>query len=178
MNSEVTGIHLYGVFFSNIYRNNITSSGVYGMDLDESEHNTIFENNIKYNKQYGMHLWDSRNNLIYHNNFIANHPNAFCDGAQTLRWNDWNLGYTKDGGGNYWSDYKGKDNNDDGVGDTPYIIPDDNPFYLNNKDQYPLMEPDGRPNYRVRTHKCLGFIERCLNRFPNSYPIMRYILDQ
>ena len=164
-NNIDTGINLCGVYLSNIYRNNITGNR-HGMWIDESEDNNIFENNIKYNERIGMHLWSSRENLIYHNNFIGNDVNAWCDGEQVSRWNDWNLGYTNDGGGNYWDDYKGKDNNNDGVGDTPYIIPDDDIFLPNNKDKYPLMEPDGRPNYRVRTLSLIGFIERYFERFP------------
>jgi hypothetical protein len=35
--------------------------------------------------------------------------------------------------GNYWSNYKGKDENQDGIGDTPYLID------VNNQDNYPLM---------------------------------------
>jgi hypothetical protein len=35
--------------------------------------------------------------------------------------------------GNYWSDYNGTDSNQDGIGDTPYIID------ANNVDHYPLM---------------------------------------
>jgi hypothetical protein len=37
--------------------------------------------------------------------------------------------------GNYWDDYSGLDDNQDGIGDTPYIIDE------NNKDNYPLMNP-------------------------------------
>jgi len=36
--------------------------------------------------------------------------------------------------GNYWDDYKGKDENKDGIEDTPYYIKGGN-----NKDKYPLM---------------------------------------
>ena len=38
-------------------------------------------------------------------------------------------------GGNYWNDYNGTDNNGDGIGETPYIINED------NQDNYPLMNP-------------------------------------
>ena len=44
--------------------------------------------------------------------------------------NNWDNG-TK---GNYWSDYTGTDANGDGIGDTPYVI------YENNQDNYPLMK--------------------------------------
>ena len=36
---------------------------------------------------------------------------------------------------NYYSDYNGTDGNEDGIGDTPYVINDE------NQDPYPLMEP-------------------------------------
>lgn len=42
--------------------------------------------------------------------------NAFDDGVD----NQWDNGAI----GNYWSDYSGKDTNDDGIGDTPYTIPE------------------------------------------------------
>jgi len=47
--------------------------------------------------------------------------------------NIWDDGYPS--GGNYWSDYAGVDADGDGIGDTPYIIDD------NNIDHYPLMDP-------------------------------------
>jgi len=37
--------------------------------------------------------------------------------------------------GNYWSNYRGVDNDGDGIGDTPYKI------YENITDNYPLMKP-------------------------------------
>jgi hypothetical protein len=37
--------------------------------------------------------------------------------------------------GNYWSSYSGADADSDGIGDTPYIIDE------NNQDNFPLMAP-------------------------------------
>ena len=59
----------------------------------------------------------------------------------------WDDGYPS--GGNYYLDYSGEDRyhgpnqsipGSDGIGDTPYTIPD-----ANNKDYYPLMGPLGKP---------------------------------
>jgi hypothetical protein len=51
--------------------------------------------------------------------------------------NIWDNGTT----GNYWSDYVGQDVNNDGIGDSPYIINE------NNQDNYPLMEPTVIPEF-------------------------------
>jgi hypothetical protein len=37
--------------------------------------------------------------------------------------------------GNYWSSYNGTDDNRDGIGDTPYVVVE------NDADRYPLMQP-------------------------------------
>jgi hypothetical protein len=80
------------------------------------------------------------NNRIYHNNFINNTenvqnemiPEGFDDAGAVNIWDNGTAG-------NYWSNYNGTDTNGDGIGDTPYIINED------NQDNYPLMEPADIP---------------------------------
>jgi parallel beta-helix repeat protein len=134
------GVELsWGSSYNTISANNITNNGS-GVGISLSDYNTISGNNIVNNGGYGIYLdyySDSSNNTIYHNNFIDN-PN------QAVSWlkNTWDDGYPS--GGNYWSDYVGVDvesgpNQDllgsDGLGDTPYVIDE------NNTDYYPLMNP-------------------------------------
>jgi hypothetical protein len=52
-------------------------------------------------------------------------PDIFESGKNI--WDDGSIG-------NYWSDYDGRDDNGDGVGDSPYIIDE------NNRDKYPLIK--------------------------------------
>jgi hypothetical protein len=63
--------------------------------------------------------------MIYYNNFMNNYTQVDVSGATAF----WDNGSE----GNYWSDYNGTDNNQDEIGDTPYIIDE------NNTDHYPLM---------------------------------------
>ena len=87
-----------------------------------------------------LQLSSAPNNILYHNNFIENSVQASVDPASfTTAWNE-----PYSSGGNYWSDYNGSDvfsgpyqneTGSDGIGDTPYIM--DN----NNTDHYPLMNP-------------------------------------
>ncbi len=97
--------------------------------------NNVFHDNyiMNYNipeidEGMGVSLSSSAvNNTFYHNNFINNAHNA---GAGLSR-NFWDNGLE----GNYWSDYNGTDSDGDGIGDTSYIINE------NNRDNYPLMAP-------------------------------------
>jgi hypothetical protein len=69
-----------------------------------------------------------RNNTFYRNSFVNN--SRYVIVGLTTKANFWNKGTE----GNYWGDYKGTDNNQDGIGDTTYIIDD------NNIDPYPLTK--------------------------------------
>jgi parallel beta-helix repeat protein len=145
--------------------NTITNMSYHALVLTGSSNNTIVDNTITDNTQYGLQFFESppypssdnlvRGNLIArhngygimvganceHNTFYYNTIEAngvWFDGNQVDvaegTENVWDDGSR----GNYWSDYTGYDQDDDGIGDTPYEID------LLNRDHYPLTT-------RVRT---------------------------
>jgi parallel beta-helix repeat protein len=118
---------------NNIISNNIISdNNGYGIIFTESTNNIIFENSISNNNWGGLTIQDENNigNLIYHNNFFNNKP----DNSWDVGLNYWNNSYPI--GGNFWDDYIGIDENDDGIGDTPYYITGGD-----NMDNYPIICP-------------------------------------
>jgi len=130
-----------------ILANTVTDYDGSALWLGGSENNVINANTIENNK-FGMWIMDSRakgsnGNLIYHNNFINNTYQVVSTSVYGFPCvNVWDNGYPS--GGNYWSDYDGKDmysgpyqneTDSDGIGDAAYIID------ANNKDKFPLMAP-------------------------------------
>jgi len=119
----------------NILKNNkIEKSRFFGFYLYNSGENLVTQNTLIENTT-GIFSLDSAKNSIYHNNFIDNQTQANTNNQE----NFFDNGYPE--GGNYWSDYAGKDEKSgpeqdqegpDGIGDSPYC------FY-NDCDQYPLM---------------------------------------
>ncbi|MHC4944846.1 MAG: right-handed parallel beta-helix repeat-containing protein [Planctomycetota bacterium] len=95
--------------------------------------NLIFSNTVQNCEYYGVDLryQKSEDNVFYHNNFIDSKWNAYDHNINNV----WDNDYPS--GGNYWSDYTGKDLDGDGIGDEPYHIPG----YGGSVDRYPLMEP-------------------------------------
>ena len=78
-----------------------------------SNNNVVTSCNIYYNLQ-SVRIWqNSNNNYLYLNNFWKNDIVAIDECNNT-----WDNGIK----GNYWDKYRGVDANEDGIGDTPFVI--------------------------------------------------------
>jgi parallel beta-helix repeat protein len=111
---------------SNQLKGNVISNNTnWGIWIWYGFNNTFFGNTIQQSGSEGL-LWDyGTGNTIHHNNFVDNNYQV----GYLWYLSDWDDGIE----GNYWSDYTGKDSNNDGIGDTPYTI------YEFGRDNHPLM---------------------------------------
>ena len=150
-----------------IVENKIMENGINGISLSRSSYNRVIKNEISLNKNaaieflgessenlvtenlfsrnfYGIYWWrtdtSNNNNKFHHNNFIENDYQLLISDDPD---NYFDNGYPS--GGNYWSNYKGKDeklgpNQDqpgsDGIIDTPYCVG-------NVCDRYPFVRENG-----------------------------------
>jgi len=118
-----------------IISNNITGQNKgsgYGIQLLNSSSNLIVANSFK---DIGLAIKSvlSKDNSFYYNNFLemteyGNRVAGFIEDDNLELWSDGKQG-------NYWSNYDGVDANNDGIGDTPYIID------KKRQDPHPLMTP-------------------------------------
>ncbi|MBN1802992.1 MAG: right-handed parallel beta-helix repeat-containing protein [Candidatus Lokiarchaeota archaeon] len=108
------GFNSYDMGFDNyLLKNKIVSNQKNGIYLQFAFGYNITENEIHSNLQGGIFTY-SWNCTIWNNSIIDNGINAIDNGTN----NYWDNGSM----GNYWDDYSGQDNNNDGIGDTPYYI--------------------------------------------------------
>jgi parallel beta-helix repeat protein len=116
----------------------LRGKGGIGIYLDCVDHCNISDNTAS-NIEVGIYLSSSSNNRIFLNNFINNRNNVESVNSNNIWNSEEKMTYIYNGSiytnylGNYWSDYKGSDANNNGIGDASYIICPD-------EDNYPLMK--------------------------------------
>jgi len=127
--NTVNGLFLYNSCSNNTISGNTIKNNSKGIYIVHSWNNTFFENNIADNNR-GMDFFldhsQSSNNTIYSNNFANNNLHILIS---TESVNVWDNGVE----GNYWDNYTGVDSNNNGIGDTPFVISG------YNIDRYPIM---------------------------------------
>ncbi|WP_125671474.1 right-handed parallel beta-helix repeat-containing protein [Candidatus Methanodesulfokora washburnensis] len=135
-----------GIIFNNcknntISKNIINSNANNGILLNNSQGNVLTGNTVGSNRNKGLLLAGSSNNIIYYNNFVKNMKNAE-EYAENIWSSPSPMAYSYEGKtytghlGNYWSDYKGSDENKDGIGDVSYRVGSEKDSY----DNYPLVK--------------------------------------
>jgi len=147
-------ICILGESSSNDIYNNTVTGNIGGLEIFGQGSNNAFHSNYVANNGYGVLVSytfmrsPGENNTVYHNNFVGNTEQV--DTGATYQGNygavvsTYHIGAFDDGKeGNYWSDYAGKDTDNDGIGDTPYVIDE------NRRDNFPLMSPFDIDNNRV-----------------------------
>ncbi len=138
-NNTGAGITIYSSS-NKVFGNNITNNtsewlgqGI-GILLDFGASDNDISGNIIADNKVGILLGDSSDNTIAQNDIINNTNQTSISNSV----NSWDNGSE----GNYWSDYNGTDSDGDGIGDTPYIIDE------NNQDNYPLIEATVIPEFQ------------------------------
>ena len=115
--------------------NFINANNGIGIWLDGGSNNRIIRNNITDNAK-GVFISATKNSTVYHNNFVNNTFHVYIYGNDPVI-SMWDNGVQ----GNYWDTYTGVDNDGDGIGETPYVIDE------NNQDNYPLVNQSVIPEF-------------------------------
>lgn len=123
--SNAEGLHLRfsrdnQVLSNAIYGNDYAAIWLYASNTNEIVGNFLAESHM------GVYLdLGSEENLLYKNTFLDNVHNAHSDQP-----NQWDY----EGEGNYWFNYVGIDADENGIGDSPYVIASDS-----DQDNFPLL---------------------------------------
>jgi parallel beta-helix repeat protein len=111
---------------------NKANFGTYNLHIVSTNNSVITRNSAAQSKPggYSIALYYSHNNIIYHNMFT--NSLLYVETKNKTLFippNGWDNSLE----GNYWSNFRGTDANQDGIGDSAYTVGE------NNVDNYPLM---------------------------------------
>ena len=165
--------NIYGLHLQNsddcVLQNNLlarqtyNSPGGYGLYMYASARNRIVDNTIDSNVNWGIWFSDAKENVIFHNNVVGNNPPVSDNTEGSNVWYD---AQTKEG--NWWADYKGKDNDNDGIGDTPYPILGPGGMV----DPYPFVAKDG---WKTKRRATIDHYEPATARPPRGVTIVALV---
>ena len=138
---------------SNTFIDNDISNSGEGIYAVNSSNNILMNNKIS-NNDFGIVLRESSNNTVFHNSFLNN---TWRSVSSINSINSWDNSIE----GNYWSDYKGADDDHDAIGNTPYVINE------NNQDNHPIMGAfsDFTVIYEKETHHILTISNSTIYQF-------------
>jgi parallel beta-helix repeat protein len=129
VSNNIGGIHLEGSTNCTVKRNSFFQNSQGIRMYSPCANNRIVGNTVFNNTNDGMLVALPNNttfvqNVFFHNNFV-NNSQPFIGEIAGCAWDDGSEG-------NYWTAYQGQDNDQDGIGDTPYSFGDE-------QDRHPLM---------------------------------------
>jgi parallel beta-helix repeat protein len=162
---NIYGLHLQNsddcVLVNNLLaRQTYNSPGGYGLYLYASSRNRVTDNTIDSNINWGIWFSDAKENVIFHNNVVGNNP-PVSDNTESS--NVWYDKQTKEG--NWWADYKGKDADNDSIGDTPYPILGPGGMV----DPYPFVAKDG---WKTKRRATIDHYEPAAARPPRAVTVI------
>jgi len=141
--NDVTGCFCTGISLGGTSASEIMGNSVEGVMLGIGLYGgggNVFRGNTILNSSLGLDT-SATGDLFYHNSFLHNGTYSPGFGLGRGQAQDQTGGNAWDwqGEGNHWSDYAGMDGDNDGIGDTPYIV------HPSGVDRYPLMAPCSVP---------------------------------
>jgi parallel beta-helix repeat protein len=162
---NIYGLHLQNsddcVLVNNLLaRQTYNSPGGYGLYLYASSRNRVTDNTIDSNINWGIWFSDAKENVIFHNNVVGNNPPVSDNTEGSNVWYD---KQTKEG--NWWADYKGKDADNDSIGDTPYPILGPGGMV----DPYPFVAKDG---WKTKRRATIDHYEPAAARPPRAVTVI------
>ena len=162
---NIYGLHLQSsddsVLTNNLLaRQTYNSPGGYGLYLYASSRNRITDNTIDSNINWGIWFSDAKENVIFHNNVVGNNPPVSDNTEGSNVWYD---KQTKEG--NWWADYKGKDADNDSIGDTPDPILGPGGMV----DPYPFVAKDG---WKTKRRSTIDHYEPAAARPPRAITLV------